>query len=88
MFYVVEALLLKKNIKVKTHSGLVSKFGELYIKTKIFPKEMGKNLRKAFDKRLIGDYAFLEEINKDEAQLFLEIGKGFIKKIDEYLRNY
>ncbi len=49
---------------------------------------MGKNLRKAFDKRLIGDYAFLEEINKDEAQLFLEIGKGFIKKIDEYLRNY
>jgi len=36
MFFVVEALLLTKNIKVKTHSGLISKFGENFIKTNTF----------------------------------------------------
>jgi len=86
MFFVVEALLLTNNIKVKTHSGLISKFGENFIKTKIFPKDLGKRFRKAFDKRLVGDYDYSEAIPKGDAEEVLNSGKEFIKYIKDYLR--
>ena len=86
MFFVVESLLLTKNIKVKTHSGLISKFGENFIKTEIFSKELGKSFRKAFDKRLVGDYDYSESIAKDEAEEVLKSGKEFIKSIKDYLK--
>jgi uncharacterized protein (UPF0332 family) len=86
MFFVVEALLFTKNIKVKTHSGLISKFGENFIKTKILSKELGKRFRKAFDKRLVGDYDYSESIAKDDAEEVLKSGKEFIKSIKNYLR--
>ncbi len=46
MFFIVESLLLTKNIKVKTHSGLISKFGENFIKNKVFSKVFSKELGK------------------------------------------
>ena len=86
MFFIVEALLLTKNIKVKTHSGLISKFGDNFIKTKIFPKDLGKIFRKAFDKRLVGDYDYSESIAKGNAEEVLKSGKEFIKKLKDYLK--
>jgi len=56
MFFATEALLLTKNIAPKSHSGLIALFGEHFIKNYVFPKEMGRQLNRAFDKRLIGDY--------------------------------
>ena len=88
MFYVVEALLLTKDIKAKTHSGLISKFGEIFIKTNIISKELGKKFRKAFDKRLIGDYDYSESISMEDAKEFLESGKKFIGEIKYYLNKH
>ena len=86
MFFIVEALLLTKNIKVKTHSGLISKFGENFIKTEIFSKDLGKRFRKAFDKRLIGDYDYSESIAKVDAEEVLRLGKDFINILKDYLK--
>ena len=51
MHYMVEALLLTKNLRIKSHRGLISIFGKEFIKTKILPKEVGRQLKDAFDKR-------------------------------------
>ena len=85
MFLITEGLLLTKNLAPKSHSGLISLFGEHFVKTDIFSKEMGRHLNRAHDKRLIGDYASSIIIKKNEAQGLLDIGQDFVEKIAEYL---
>jgi len=85
MHYMVEALLLTKNLRIKSHRGLISIFGSEFIKTKIFPKEVGRQLKDAFDKRQIGDYEISVKINKKDVEELLKIGQGFIEKLKDYL---
>ncbi|TKJ21592.1 MAG: HEPN domain-containing protein [Promethearchaeota archaeon Loki_b32] len=85
MHYMVEALLLTKNLRIKSHRGLISIFGREFIKTKILPKEVGRQLKDAFDKRQIGDYEISVKINKKDIEELLKIGQRFIEKLMDYL---
>ncbi len=50
MFYSAQAVLLTKNMSFSSHKGVISAFGEHFVKTGIFPKEMGKDsLKKLSD---------------------------------------
>lgn len=86
MFYSVEALLLTEGITVSTHKGVISAFGERFVKTGIFPKDMSKELSRAFGKRQLGDYEYTFVISENEAQKMFEEGKNFVEKIVEYLK--
>ena len=85
MFYVVEAILLTKNLKFKSHRGVISAFGQHFVKTNIFSKEMSDNLRNAMDKRNAGDYEYTISVSKEEATDLLNVGLFFIEKIILYL---
>ena len=85
MFYATEALLLTKELKFSSHRSVISLFGEHFIKTGIFKPEMGKSLRNAFDKRLIGDYSFAPQVDEEEAKEVLSWTKEFVKEIRGYL---
>jgi len=85
MFYSVEALLLTKGITVSSHKGVISVFGEKFIKTGIFEKEMSKELTRAFEKRQLGDYEYTFVITEDEAQEMIEKGDNFVLRIARYL---
>jgi uncharacterized protein (UPF0332 family) len=56
MFFVAEAVLLTKNLTASSHKGVISLFGEHFVKTEIFERNLGKALSNAYDKRLVGDY--------------------------------
>ncbi len=86
MFYSAQAMLLTKNLSFSSHKGVISAFGEQFVKTGIFPKEMGKELNKAFEKRQIGDYEYTFVIAKMEAEEILENGEKFIEKIAQHLK--
>ncbi len=81
MFYSAQAMLLTKNLSFSSHKGVISAFGEQFVKTSIFPKEMGRELNKAFEKRQLGDYEYTFVIAKREAEEILENGEKFIEKI-------
>lgn len=85
MFYSVEALLLTEGISVSSHKGVISVFGERFIKTGVFGKEMSKELSRAFEKRQLGDYEYTFVISKDEAQEMIEKGEDFVEKIFVFL---
>lgn len=85
MHHITEAVLLTKNLKIKTHRGLISKFGEIFIKTNIFTKDIGRQLRDIFDKRLIGDYEYITEINRIDAENVLITGQKYLKELIDYL---
>lgn len=85
MFYATEAVLLSKNLKFSSHKGVISLFGQHFIKTNIFSVELSRDLSKAFDERLVGDYSFKSEITPEIAKNALIRGEKFIERIKEYL---
>jgi uncharacterized protein (UPF0332 family) len=50
IFYSVEALLLTRGLSFSSHGGVISAFGEHFVKPGIFPREMGKNLVEPLEK--------------------------------------
>jgi uncharacterized protein (UPF0332 family) len=85
MFYAAQAALLKKNLSFSSHKGVISAFGKHFIKTEIFPKEMGRELNRAFEKRQIGDYGYTFVVSDEEAVQILQYGKEFVNKITSWL---
>ena len=55
MFYAAEAALLTKGLSFSSHKAVISAFGEHFVKSDIFPREMGRELNRAFAKRHLGD---------------------------------
>jgi len=86
MFYSAQAMLLTKNQSFSSHKGVISAFGEHFIKLGIFPKEMGRELNKAFEKRQIGDYEYTFVIAKMEAEEILESGRKLVETIAQHLK--
>ena len=87
MYYSTRAILLSKNLTPKTHSGLLSVFGEYFIKPGILPKKLVKYLRKGFEARLLGDYNVSVDIQKENAHDLINNAKKFNDAILDYLRN-
>lgn len=87
MFFVAEAALLTKDLKASSHKGVISLFGEHFVKTEIFERELGKALNDAYDKRVIGDYGVGFTVTRAEAEDLLETAQNFIQKIKMYLKN-
>ncbi len=85
MFYAVEAALLTTGLSFSSHKGVISAFGEHFVKTDVFPREMGRELNRAFEKRQIGDYEYTFIISEDEAEQMLQSGKEFVNTIARWL---
>nr|QNO44846.1 hypothetical protein LPBNCPND_00005 [Methanosarcinales archaeon ANME-2c ERB4] len=86
MFYVVEALLLTKNLSFSKHSAVIGAFGKEFVKTEIMPKKLREYIVSAFDIRQLGDYGAPGSVSTEKAQSLIEETKEFIETIEEYLR--
>jgi len=85
MFYAAQDALLTKKLSFSSHKGVISAFGKHFIKTEIFPREMGRELNRAFEKRQIGDYGYTFVVSDEEAVQMLQYGKEFVNKITSWL---
>ena len=86
MFYSAQATLLTKSLSFSSHKGVISAFGEYFVKTGTFSKEMGRELNRAFEKRQIGDYEYTFVMSKREAEEILKSGQKFVEKIAQHLK--
>ena len=85
MFYSAQAILLTKGLSFSSHRGVISSFGQQFVKTGVLPREMGRELNRTFAKRQLGDYEYTFVIASDEAEQVLENGREFVVKIAQYL---
>ena len=88
MFFMAEAALLTKNLSAFSHKGVISLFGEHFVKTGIFDRGLGKVLNDAYDKRLIGDYGIGFILTEEEARDMLETAKNFVQRLKSYLKKW
>lgn len=85
MFFAAEAALMSKKLAFSSHKGVIAAFGEQYIKTGIFPMSMGRELARAHDKRLHGDYDADPGISREDAAQMLRAASTFVARIQERL---
>jgi uncharacterized protein (UPF0332 family) len=78
-------MLLTQGLSFSSHKKVISAFGEHFTKTGIFPREMGREFNRAFEKRQLGDYEYELVISKSEAQEIMQSANQFVEKIAEYL---
>ena len=88
MFFMAEAVLLTKSLTASSHKGVISLFGEHFVKTKILERNLGKALNDAYDKRLVGDYGIGFTINKQQAGDLLKTARDFVQKLKSYLKKW
>jgi len=88
MFFMAEAALLTKNLSASSHKGVISLFGEHFIKAGIFDRGLGKTLNDAYDKRLIGDYGIGFIVTEGEARDTLETAENFVQTLKSYLKRW
>ncbi|MBQ2593495.1 MAG: HEPN domain-containing protein [Candidatus Riflebacteria bacterium] len=85
IFHALRAVLVFDNFDSKKHSGIISTFNKLYIKTGKFDKEISRIISSAFDVRTDSDYNDFFIISKDsvinqinEARKVVETIKAFL----------
>lgn len=84
-FYSVSALLLKKDIYTKTHSGLKSKFNQEIIKKGELDANFGETYNQLFNLRTNGDYGDFIVFTKEEIEPLIEKTKNLIAGIKKLI---
>lgn len=85
LFSIAQAALLTKNLRASSHKGVISLFGQHFVKTGIFEGHMGRTLNYAYDTRIVGDYGVSLSVAQEEAEDLLEAAKDFVRKVKDYL---
>ena len=85
MYHAARAALSTVNIFPKTHEGVVTEFGRNFVLTRIFQKEMGKNLADAKASRETYEYSVTATVEKPEAETILSNAQKFVNAIKEHL---
>ena len=73
IFYSALALLVTADVEPAKHSGVLSKFDEIFIRHGVFPKEMSKIIHHAFDMRQAGDYQKSTIITRNRQNMFCNL---------------
>ena len=82
-FWIVRGLFLSKDIFTKTHSGVQSKFSEMYIAAEIIPKKYGQFLAKLFKERQVADYELHGDFTEEDINEYISMVEDFMKYMKE-----
>jgi uncharacterized protein (UPF0332 family) len=85
MFYVVQALLITKNLSFSTHSGIINAFGLHFIKTQEVPVEYHRAIITAERLRVKGECDITDEVSVAGTQAQIEWAEKFIELAQEVL---
>jgi uncharacterized protein (UPF0332 family) len=81
----VTALLINENYTALTHNGVKTKFSEHFIKSKVFPTEIGRIYSQLFSWRQKGDYSDLYDFTEERVLPYFQPVKDLIHLIEEYV---
>ena len=85
MFYAVSAVVLKRKLSFKKHSGVRATFHREFIKTGLLDVKWGKLYDQLFEDRQEGDYIALIEFDRDYVEDQLARCTQFLEKIRPFI---
>ncbi len=85
VFHAMRAVLALDMIDKKKHSGVISEFRRLYVKTGVFSREMSDIISNLFDIRTGSDYDDFFIIAKDDVEKQVADAGTFVENVKNYL---
>lgn len=85
MRHAAQAALLSKGESPSTHQGVISRFGEIFVKTGILPQRSGKDFSRALERRLVSDYDSRASLNAGDADRTLRDAEEFVARVRSLL---
>ena len=85
VFHAMRAVLALNEIDMRHHSGIISEFRKLYIKTGVFETRLSQIISVLFDTRTESDYDDFFVISKAEVVEQTENAEYFLRVIKAYL---
>lgn len=85
IFHAARAVLALEGLDFKKHSGVISTFQMLYIKTGIFDKQLSNIIKSAFSLRTESDYEDFYVIAKADVENQVKEADIFYRAISKYI---
>ena len=85
IFYAIRAVLAMEKIDFKKHKDVLAYFNKNYVKTEIFPRQIGRKIIMASKVRENSDYNEKYEPSADATSLQIETAKELIELVERYL---
>jgi uncharacterized protein (UPF0332 family) len=85
VFYAASAMLLTKGLERRKHSGVISAFREHFVKPGLIELEYSSIYGETLVIREDADYAVEIPIGRDMAEIALDQGRRFVRRMREYL---
>ena len=85
MFYAVLALLQRQSKVPSKNTGAISLFDTEFVLKGEFPKELSKNLHKAFELRQKSDYRVTKKVSSEQAVDIWKKAEQFVSALKTYL---
>ena len=86
VFHAVSALLIYDGHNIKSNRGIISMFGQHYVKTNLFTRQEGSLLSNLMIMRDNADYNCFYEADKEKIEPFIEPTGNLINKIKDYIK--
>lgn len=87
IFYAIRAILAMDKVDFKRHKDVLAYFNKNYVKTEIFPRQMGRRIIMASKVREDSDYDEKYEPSSEATSLQIETAKELIELVEKYLHN-
>ena len=86
MFYSVLALLIFEPFSSSKHSGVLSYFNRRFVKSGLFPENLGRAINKAFDLRQRSDYREEVILTREQVSPYLDWATQFVDSTTVFLK--
>ena len=86
LFYAINAIHAVSGKAYKRHKDAVANFNKDYVRTSIFPKEVGRKIAKAEEIRHASDYDDFYIASKEEAECQIAVAEEFIALSEKYCK--
>lgn len=70
----------------KRHKDVIGNFNKNYVKTEIFPRELGRKISEAEEIRHASDYDDFYIASREEAERQIAVADEFIQRIEKYCK--
>ena len=87
IFHAISAIHALDGKAYKRHKDALGSFNREYVKTEVFPREVGKKISRAEEIRHASDYDDFYIATREKSQEQIETAEELIKMVEEYCKN-
>ena len=84
IFHAINALHAVSGKAYKRHKDAIGSFNKDYVKTEIFPREIGRKIAEAEEIRHVSDYDDFYIASREESQRQVAVAEEFLQMAEQY----